>query len=82
MTALIIGVSLIFVAINLIVTVWVTQITFLTPKQKLAQVLLIWLVPILGAIVIMSFLLSNREHIKSQLPLIPLDSDYPGINLD
>jgi len=59
------------VALNSAVTVFLARADFLLPNQKLAQGLLVWLVPVLGAIGIGVFLISNRERPQPRSHHIP-----------
>jgi len=78
----IVAVVLALAVINATVTVLVLRSVSLLRTQKLAQCLIVWLVPVLGAIVVAIFLSSNREpsphrrthHTRGE-------EDYPGVNL-
>ena len=67
--------ALCVVALNIAVTAWITSTDFLLPSQKLVQALLVWLVPILGAIGIATFLMSNRERPQQRSHHIPQEQD-------
>jgi hypothetical protein len=77
----IIGALLALVAINVAVTAFVVSAASLLRKQKFAQCLLIWLLPILGAIVVAIFLYSNRETRPMETRHVRNEEDYPGVNL-
>jgi hypothetical protein len=67
MNALVIGLLIAIVVLNAFVTVWLMRTEYLLPNQKLAQALVVWLVPLLGALGIAVVLYSNRErpHVRS-----------------
>jgi hypothetical protein len=66
---------LVVVTLNVAVTVWISKTDFLLPNQKLAQSLVVWLVPVLGAIGIAVFLVSNRERPHQRSHHIPDERD-------
>jgi hypothetical protein len=81
MQALVIAAVVALFTFNLIVTVQVFRADFLAGKQKIAQGLVIWLVPIFGAIAISMFLKSNREAAPADSRHVPDKNDYPAANL-
>jgi cytochrome bd-type quinol oxidase subunit 2 len=81
MNAAVIGTAIALVVANVVVTTWVVLTAHLKPKQKLAQSILIWLLPVFGALVVASILFANRERKESSSPHIPAESDYPGVNM-
>ena len=81
MNAAVIATVIALGVINIVVTAWVVRTVHLMPKQKLAQSFLVWLVPVFGALVVASILFANRERKESSSPHIPIESDYPGINM-
>lgn len=74
-------IALALAAVNLVVTACVIRAASLLPRQKLAQCLLIWLVPVFGAIVVSIFLYSTRDKRDMETRHIRNDEDYPGVNL-
>lgn len=48
------------VILNLVATVCVFRSDFLSPMQKAAQLLLVWLVPFVGAILVIAILSNSR----------------------
>jgi hypothetical protein len=76
-----IGTVLAVAVINVAVTACVIRAISLSPKQKLAQCLLVWLVPMFGALVVAIFLYSNRETPNLETRHIRNDEDSPGVNL-
>lgn len=81
MQALVIGAVFALFAFNLIVTVQVFRADFLAGKQKIAQSLVIWLIPIIGALAISMFLKPNRETAPANSQHVPDKNDYPASNL-
>ena len=77
----IIGTLLALAVINVAVTAFVIRAASLLRTQKFAQCLLIWLLPIFGAIVVAIFLYSNREMRHLETRHIRNEEDYPGVNL-
>jgi len=72
---------LVLAAVNLALTVCVIRDSSLLPAQKLAQCLLVWLLPALGAIVVAIVLYSHRDSTRRGGQHIRSDQDYPGVNL-
>lgn len=66
MNALIICLVLLLLAVNTSVTVLVSKTPFLERRQMLAQSIVIWLLPFVGAILIAVFLFSNREQVHQR----------------
>jgi NADH:ubiquinone oxidoreductase subunit 6 (subunit J) len=81
MQSVFIAAVVVLFAFNLTVTVQVFRADFLAAKQKIAQGLVIWLVPIFGAIAISMFLKSNRETAPADSRHAPDKNDYPAANL-
>jgi TRAP-type C4-dicarboxylate transport system permease small subunit len=77
-----IGALIAIIAINFATSIWLAKVEFLSSKQKLAQGLMVWLVPVIGAVIVASFLFSSRERPERRSHDIPQDSDYPGVNLE
>ncbi len=66
MNAAIISLAVALLAINGCVTFWVARSAFLERRQQLAQTVLVWLLPLIGAVAIALFLFSNREHTQQR----------------
>jgi hypothetical protein len=81
MKALVSVAVLALVAFNLIVTVRAFRADFLSRNQKVAQIFLVWLVPLLGAISISMFLRAHEKTSRSGSGYVPNENDYPGVNL-
>ena len=77
----IIAIALALAVVNATVTVFVMRSTSLLRPQKFAQCLIVWLVPVLGAIVVAIFLASNQEPPHRQAHHERNREDYPGVNL-
>lgn len=71
MSAEVVSFIVVLAALNSVVTVFLARAEFLLPKQIIAQGLLVWLVPVLGAIGIATFLISNREHPRARSHHVP-----------
>jgi hypothetical protein len=82
MSVAIIGIFAVLAITNTAVTIWLSKTRVLLRPQKIAQACVVWLVPFLGAIGIAAFLSSYRERPKPGSHHIPIESDYPGINLE
>jgi hypothetical protein len=67
MNILIVGFVVSVVPMNAVVTFLLTRTDLFQPKQKVAQTLIVWLVPVIGAVGIAVFLYSNHErpHVRS-----------------
>lgn len=57
---------LILIIANVAVTMSIARTDVYTPNQKLAQLAIVWLLPILGAALIYAVLRSSREHSNSR----------------
>jgi hypothetical protein len=68
-------------AANVAVTIWLLRVPFLLSGQKLAQLCLVWSVPVLGAAIVTAFLASSRDGIQPRSRHIPNEDDYPGVNM-
>lgn len=77
----VVGTVLALTVINIAVTAYVVRSAFLLRKQKLAQCLLVWLVPVFGALIVAIFLYSNREAPRMETRHTRNEEDYPGVNL-
>ena len=77
----IVAITLALAVINATATFFVLSSESLLRSQKLAQCLFIWAVPMLGAIVVAIFLVSNREPPHRQAHHMRNEEDYPGVNL-
>jgi hypothetical protein len=64
--AIVVPVSLLIglAAANVVVSVALMRTHYYSPAQKLVQILLVWLVPVVGAIGIGVFLYSQRDNTK------------------
>jgi hypothetical protein len=67
--------------LNVAVTAFLVRAESSLRKQKFAQCLLVWLVPIFGAMVVAVVLYSNRETPHAKTRHIRNEEDYPGVNL-
>jgi hypothetical protein len=77
----VVGTVLALAALNVGVSAFVIRATSLLRKQKLAQCLLIWLVPFFGAVIVAAFLYSSREPPHLETRHMRNEDDYPGVNL-
>jgi hypothetical protein len=82
MSVTVIGILVVLAVLNTAVTLWLSKTMLLLRPQKVAQACVVWLIPFLGAIGIAAFLFSHRGLPKSSPHHVPIESDYPGINLD
>jgi hypothetical protein len=53
--------------LNVIATIWLVRSTIATVVQKSWQVVIIWLVPVIGAITVIAVLLETRYTLKPRL---------------
>jgi hypothetical protein len=77
----IVAITLALAVVNATVSGFAMRSASLLRSQKLAQCLVIWAVPLLGAIVVAIFLVSNREPPHRQTHHTRNEEDYPGVNL-
>jgi hypothetical protein len=68
--------------LNGVVSLFVFFSRALNRSQKLAQALLVWLVPLLGALAVVLFMLADRDTRRPRTNTLgALDIDHPAIQL-
>lgn len=80
-TEIIAAILLALVAANVAITIWLLRVPFLLSGQKLAQLCLVWLVPVLGVAIVTVFLASSRDRSQPRSRHTPNEDDYPGVNM-
>lgn len=78
METLLVGLLMVLLVMNTLVTRSVLGAEFLEQQQKLRQVAIVWLIPIFGAIVIFVFLRANRERAEPESKHIRNEDDHSG----
>lgn len=68
-------------AINVVATVALLRSCVASRKQRLAQLGIVWLVPLLGAVLIGFFCYSIRRNDAPNMTSLRNDQEYPGVNL-
>ena len=82
MDTLIVAVAVCLVAINVVVTVVLVRSLTIPRKQRLAQLGIVWMVPIVGAASIALFLYSiRRTDAPHAMSRRNEQDEYPGVNL-
>ena len=82
MDTLIVAVAVFLVAINVVVTVVLVRSLTIPRKQRLAQLGIVWIVPIVGAASIALFLYSiRRTDAPHAMSRRNEQDEYPGVNL-
>jgi hypothetical protein len=69
------------ILLNLCVTFFVARNAILNPQNKKAQYCLVWLLPIVGALISALFLRSIRDTPPRKSGHIANEEDYPGVNM-
>jgi NADH:ubiquinone oxidoreductase subunit 6 (subunit J) len=81
MEVLVIALALFVLVINIAATVAVFRSPVPSSKQQLAQLAIVWLVPIFGAVLIGFFHYSIDSKETPQTSTLRDDNDYPAVNL-
>lgn len=81
MDVLIISFSAFVLAINVAATVMLLRSSVTSRKQRMAQLAIVWLVPVFGAVLIGFFYHSIGRKEASHRTSTRNEQEYPGVNL-
>jgi hypothetical protein len=81
-TSIVLGsVAAAIILLNICVTFFVARNAILTEQNRKAQYCLIWLLPVLGAVISAMFLRSIRDTPPCASRHTANEEDYPGVNM-
>lgn len=81
MDVILLSAGIVLLAINVALTLLLLRMPLLSRGRQLAQIGIVWLVPIFGALVIGLFVYSIRRADTPRQNSIKDEQEYPGVNL-